>query len=322
MSNAEQIVASGGAMLSISACAGMLRRGAMKLHETDTRLPSSIAPRALSLFAFLFVIFLFCTGRWRPASAQQHGMSCPALNAPLSREQVVDNIVGMNLERAQALHAYQVTETYRLAYRGFPGARNAEMIVDAKYQSPGTKIFTIQSATGSALILDRVFRKLLQAEDEALEVEAQRHTALNRNNYDFALVGCKSMPSGSMYVLHVKPRRKGKFLYRGRIWVDAKDFAVVRVEAEPAKNPSFWTKNSEIERVYEKIGDFWLPARNHSITTVRLGGRAELTIRYTNYAITSADTVGNLPASKPTQTADTTRAQSTKLQANTQAPAE
>ncbi|MGO8720218.1 MAG: hypothetical protein ACLQMO_13545 [Acidobacteriaceae bacterium] len=228
----------------------------------------------------------------------------------------------MNLERAQALHAYQVTETYRLAYRGFPGARNAEMTVDAKYQSPGTKIFTIQSATGSALILDRVFRKLLQAEDEALEGEAQRRTALNRDNYDFALVGCESMPSGSMYVLHVKPRRKGKFLYRGRIWVDAKDFAVVRVEAEPAKNPSFWTKNSEIERVYEKIGDFWLPARNHSITTVRLGGHAELTTRYTNYAITSADTVGSLPASTPVQTADTTRAQPTKLQANAQAPAE
>ena len=236
VSNAEQIVASGGAILSVSACAGMLRSGAMKLHETNTRLPSSKAPRALSLFAFLFVIFLFCTGRWRPASAQQHGMPCPVLNAPLSREQIVDNMVGMNVARTQALHAYHVTETYRLAYRGFPGDRNAEMIVGAKYQSPGTKIFTIQSATGSALILDRVFKKLLQAEDEVLETEAQRQTALNRENYEFALVGCESTPSGSMYLLHVKPRRKGKFLYRGRIWVNAKDFAVVRVEAEPAKN--------------------------------------------------------------------------------------
>ena len=322
MSNTEQIVASAGAMLRVSACAGMLRGGAMKLHETDTRLLSSIAPRALSIFAFLFVIFLFCTGRWRPVSAQQHGMSCPAVSAPLSREQVVDNIVGMKLERAQALHAYQVTETYRLAYRDFPGARNAEMTVDVKYQSPGTKIFTIQSVTGSTLILDRVFKKLLRTEDKAMEVGAQRRSALNRNNYDFSLVGCESMPTGSMYVLRVTPNRKGKFLYHGRIWVNTKDFAVVRVEAEPAKNPSFWTKHSEIERVYEKIGNFCLPARNHSITTVRLGGRAELTIRYTNYAITSADTVGNFPASKPAQTADTMRAQSPKLQANAQAAVE
>jgi hypothetical protein len=111
----------------------------------------------------------------------------------------------MNLERAQALHAYQVTETYRLAYRGFPGARNAEMVVGVKYQLPGTKTFTIQSATGSTLIRDRVFKKLLQAEDEALEVEAQRRNVLNRDNYDFALLGCESVPSGSMYVLRVTP---------------------------------------------------------------------------------------------------------------------
>lgn len=32
-----------------------------------------------------------------------------------------------------------------------------------------------------------------------------------------------------------------------------KDYAVTRLEAEPAKNPSFWTKTSEIERSYKKV---------------------------------------------------------------------
>ena len=39
------------------------------------------------------------------------------------------------------------------------------------------------------------------------------------------------------YVLNVIPRTDEKFLYRGKIWVDAKDFAVTRIEAEPAKEP-------------------------------------------------------------------------------------
>jgi len=215
----------------------------------------------------------------------------------------------MNLERAQALHAYHGTRIYRVEYRGFPGTRNAEMVVDVKYQSPGTKEFTIQSATGSRIIIDKVFKKLLQAEKDALAAEAQNRTALNSDNYDFTLVGYESTPFGSMYVLIVEPRTKDKFLYRGRIWVNAEDFAVARLEAEPAKNPSFWTKSSEVEQVYMKVSDFWLPAHNHSSTAIRLGGRAELTIQYNDYQITGADPVGNSKTLEPTRTADISRAQ-------------
>jgi hypothetical protein len=67
---------------------------------------------------------------------------------------------------------------------------------------------------------------------------------------------------------------------------------VVRIKAEPAKNPSFWTKHSQIEHEYVKVGDFWLPAHNHSVSTVRFGGRADLTIDYTNYEITDARPLG------------------------------
>jgi outer membrane lipoprotein-sorting protein len=109
-----------------------------------------------------------------------------------------------------------------------------------------------------------VFKKLLQAERQVLGVEAQRKAALNRINYDFELTGQEKTPSGLTYVLRMSPKRKDTFLCRGRIWVDAKDFAVIRLEAEPAKNPSFWTKTSEIERIYEKVGVFWLPSSNTS----------------------------------------------------------
>ena len=114
-------------------------------------------------------------------------------------------------------------------------------------------------------------------------------------NYDFELIGQEKTPTGLTYVLRISPKRKHAFLCSGRIWVDAKDFAVTRLEAEPAKNPSFWTRNSEIEEVYMKVNDFWLPARNHSVTAIRLGGRAELTIQYKNYQITNADPIGGLP---------------------------
>ena len=236
-------------------------------------------------------------------------MSDAVANGPLSIDLIVENLVRMNLERAQALHAYHGTRIYRVEYRGFPGTRSAEMVVDVKYQSPGTKEFTIQSATGSRIIIDKVFKRLLQAEKDALDAKAQSRTALNSDNYDFTLVGYESARFSCMYVLVVEPRRKDKFLYRGRIWVDAEDFAVARLEAEPAKNPSFWTKNSDVAQVYMKVSDFWLPARNHSITSIRLGGRAELTIQYNNYQITGADPVGKVATLEATRTTNIRRTQ-------------
>jgi hypothetical protein len=219
-----------------------------------------------------------------------------AKRAPLTAKQVVQNLVQMNLHRAQALQAYQGTRIYRAEYRGFSGARSAEMVVNVKFLSPGTKEFIVQSATGSKLIIDKVFKKLMEAEKEALDAKIQRRSDLTENNYRFTLIRYESGPSGAAYVLKVEPRTKDKFLYRGRIWVDAKDFAVVRVEGEPTKSPSFWSKNAGIVQVYKKVSDFWLPAYNHSVTAIRLGGQAELTIDYKDYEITGASRVSSLAA--------------------------
>jgi len=251
---------------------------------------------------------LLCMGLHTPTDAQQRGGFVPVANDPLKTEQIVKHLVKRNLEQAQALHGYLGTRIYRVDYRGFPGGRTAEMIVDVKYQSPGTKEFTIRSATGSTIVIDKVFKKLLQAEKEALSTEAQRRTALNGDNYNFTQVGYENTSSGLMYVLAVEPKTRDKFLYRGRIWVAAGEFAVARLEAQPAKSPSIWTKNSQIEQVYMKVSEFWLPARNQSISEIRLGGTAELTIRYNDYRILGGERVNNLQMLESAHAADTASA--------------
>jgi hypothetical protein len=76
-----------------------------------------------------------------------------------------------------------------------------------------------------------------------------------------------------------------KYLYRGKIWVDATDFAVARIDAEPAKNPSIWISSTAINHEYTKTDGFWLPAQNRSETKVRVGGKAVLTIDYGKYQV-------------------------------------
>jgi hypothetical protein len=88
-------------------------------------------------------------------------------------------------------------------------------------------------------------------------------------------------------VLEVEPLTDNKYLYRGKIWVDAADFAVAKIDAEPAKNPSFWISSTAINHQYERTNGFWLPAQNRSETKVRVGGTAVLTIDYGKYQVTA-----------------------------------
>ena len=235
---------------------------------------------------------LFCLGAWQLACAQPSDPTALESRVGLSTAEVVNNLVRRNLERARALGSYRGTRTYRVEYHGFPGSRAAEMVVDVNYKAPGTKEFTIRSESGSKLLVERVFKKMLQSEKEALAEENQREVALNNDNYRFALLGQEKTPGGLAYILSVEPRTQNKLLYRGRIWIDAEDFAVVRIEGEPAKNPSFWIKDTKIEQVYSKVGNFWLPRSNRSTTTIRLGGRALFTIDYADYQITAASSPG------------------------------
>ena len=227
--------------------------------------------------------------------------------APLSVGEVVNNLVRNDEERARALRHYESTRVYRLSYRGFPGDRDAEMTVEATFDSPSTKSFKVISQRGSKLIIDRVFKRLLESEKEAVEPEMHARTLLNRDNYDFVLVGYEpavvnssgvnSLNQGSQYVIAVYPKARSKYVYRGKVWVDGTDFAVTRIDAEPAQNPSFWTKKNEVHHEYMKVQDFWFPRHNESISYIRLGGRATLTIDYDNYRVGPSRLSGN--AAKP-----------------------
>jgi membrane peptidoglycan carboxypeptidase len=259
------------------------------LNRTDIRL----RPRRVAVLPTLPVVALI---GWMALAAVPQQLVGADSRTPvpsiastsLSADQVVDNLVRRNLERAQALQHSEGTRVYRLTYRGFPGDRDAEMTVKATYDSPCSKEFKVVSESGSKLILNRVFKKLMEGEQEAAQPAINARTQLNRDNYDFELLGYEPSNTGGQYVFLVNPKSHSKYVYRGKVWVDGIDFAVTRIEAEPTQNPSFWTKKSEIHHEYKKVGPFWLPARNESVSYVRLGGRATLTIEYTDYRVTVA----------------------------------
>jgi len=234
--------------------------------------------------ASLLLLILVWPARAHAQSTIPQEVIVPGLNL----SQVMDKLVEKNAERADALQKYQSRRFYSLDYTGFPTSLHAEMVVDMIYDAPATKQFKIVSQSGSQWVIDRILKRLLEAELESMSEENRARVALNPSNYDFSGLEHLDAPDNCSYVVAVQPKIPNKLLYRGRIWVDSKDFAVCRIEAEPSKNPSFWIKKTVIHHSYLKIGDFWLPSKNESVSAVRGGGRAVLTIQYQNYEILAA----------------------------------
>jgi hypothetical protein len=222
-------------------------------------------------------VLLLCA----PAACPQSEAVLPTLGA----DQVVQRLLEKNRERADGLQHYSGQRSYRLEYRGFPTSADATMEVEVNFDAPASKRFTVISSTGSKLILNRVFHRLLESEQQAGDLSNRKHTELGPDNYTFSLAGTE----GGNYVLNVEPKVESRFLYRGKIWVDANDFAVTRIEAQPARNPSFWTTKSVIHHTYQKVDNyFYMPKENKTVTNVRLGGVATLTIEYQSYQVTAA----------------------------------
>ncbi len=216
----------------------------------------------------------------------------------LSAADVAARLVSRNAERAQKLGRVDSIRQYNLEYSGLPSALAAQMEVKASYSPRGTREFKVISESGSSVIRKRVFHKLLESESEAASDAANRDAVLlSPANYHFTLLGCEPGNGAPLYVMRVEPLRESKFLYRGTIWIDSHDFAVTHLEAEPAKKLSFWTTRSQIHHQYQKFGEFYLPTFNQTVTDVRFGGKAILTIRYLDYRLQqpSAQGTGTQP---------------------------
>jgi hypothetical protein len=201
-----------------------------------------------------------------------------------STNDVVAKFVGQDNLRRASLSSYSVTTHYHLENK----SRRADMVVQWTRQPSGVKQYKIVSEDGDGGVRTHVFHKLLEAEVEASRSTEQERTWMTPANYTFQVTGKEVVNGRDAYVVTLTPRNDSKFLTVGRIWVDARDFAVIQIEGSPAKNVSFWTKNVNFTQSFEKTGGFWLVSSNHSLTDARMFGLADLSIKYTDYKFATA----------------------------------
>jgi hypothetical protein len=157
------------------------------------------------------------------------------------------------------------------------GQRSAWMeAVTAYSQSAGFR-YEITAEGGSDSIRTRVLRKVLDGEREIIALGETARSALARENYTFQPNG---IDADGLANIQLTPRRKERVLLSGTMLLRAADGDLVRLEGRLAKSPSFWLKNVDIVRVYERINGIVVPVRLESRAQVRFLGEATMRMTY------------------------------------------
>jgi len=210
-----------------------------------------------------------------PAAAQDSATTPTA-------EEIVARMTAHDLARQSSIEGYAGMRRYVLENQKFH--KRAEMLVQVQGDKDGTKHFEVVSEDGWKAAHKHVLHKMLESETETSRPEKRSGARLNSENYEFSLIGTELAAGRTAYVLEVRPKRNEKYLFDGRIWVDAEDYALVRAEGKPAKKPSFWTKSIHFVQVYQKCGAVWFPLSTQSATEAHLFGTTNVSIEYFGYA--------------------------------------
>lgn len=216
----------------------------------------------------------FAEGTLQPAGAE------------VTPEQIFSELIRRNELRNAALRSYTVERSY--AVTDPKGRVHAQKSVRLDYHAPDNKSFVTISEKGSALVRRLVLNRLMDSEVEAAAGKNHRDSSISPANYSFALLGEQDLGPNHCFVVQATPTRSDKYLFDGRVWIDAQDYAVVQIVGHPAKKLSMWVDKVDFVRRYQKIGEFWLPLRDETSVHIRLYGRKILTIDHERYTINEA----------------------------------
>ena len=162
--------------------------------------------------------------------------------------------------------------------------KHAEIVVRVDCGADGIKHFELVSQEGWKGAWKHVISRMIASEAEASGSETKLKTRMSPDNYEFHTVRSALLGDRMAYVVDIVPKRQEERLIQGQAWIDAQDYAVVRIEGEPAKNPSFWVRSVHFVHTYQKSGSLWFPETTQSETEVRIFGETNLTIHYFDYA--------------------------------------
>lgn len=217
-----------------------------------------------------------------------YGASAIALSAA-GRGQV-SVIAGIDAEvRARVANVAGFTDIERYSvYRGTDETHAAaEITVRATYRKGVGKSYTILSQAGSALIRKFGLKPLLDHEKEINQPGKVENSWFTSANYEMKLKpgGTEQIDGRACYAVAIAPRHKAPNMIDGTLWVDAKDFSIVKVAGIASEKPSIFAGTTHMMREYVNIDGYPMAVRARAESNSPLFGRTVVTIDYSDYQL-------------------------------------
>lgn len=154
---------------------------------------------------------------------------------------VVQGIDASVRARIDNVAGYSVTEHYAVFRSQDETHPAAEMIVRTVYRKGSGKSYTVLSQTGSSLLRSEVLGTLLENEKRMSQPGNVETALIDSANYDMKLTSDphRGLEGRDCLVVSLSPRRSSPFLFKGTLWVDARDYAIVQLEGTASKSPFF-----------------------------------------------------------------------------------
>ena len=157
------------------------------------------------------------------------------------------------------------------------GSRKGWLEARTEYSRETGFRYQITAEGGSGYIRANVLKAVLDGEMAVIAQGETARSSLDPTNYKFQPNGIDG--NGLANVL-LSPRRKERVLVSGMMALNAADGALVRLQGRLAKSPSFWVKDVDIVRTYQRINGHVVPVSLESTAQVRLLGEATLRMTY------------------------------------------
>jgi len=189
-------------------------------------------------------------------------------------------------DRIDRIAEYTATEHYAV-FRGKDEHPAAEMLVKTVYRKQSGKSYTILSESGSSLWRNEVLGTLLDNEKKMSQPGNVETALINSSNYEIKLDANpkEKLNQRDCLVLDITPRRSSEYLFKGKLWVDGHDFAIVQLKGTASKSAFFLARAADVSRQYAEIEGLPMATHAEAVSGSALLGQTMVKIDYSNYQI-------------------------------------
>jgi hypothetical protein len=208
---------------------------------------------------------------------------CNDLDARDQQQDLIRRIDALELSRERNLAGYTVTEYYTIRNSHF--SRPAYTTVETAYKRGEGKTYKILSRSGPSLLANRVMDRLLHEEGEMSRGRVREQAIITSANYDMKVIGREPVDGTTCDVIELIPKRRSPYLLRGRMWVDAADTMVVKIEGSPSASGSLFEGRPHVVREYKNVNGLALAQRVRAASSSFLFGKSIVDIEYRDYHV-------------------------------------